>query len=43
MRFRGEYSPNTHYNYNDVVSYKEFKRLSTGEKFYNTVLDYIDV
>ena len=34
MRFRGEYSPNTHYNYNDVVSYKPFKRLSTGEKFY---------
>ena len=34
MRFRGEYSPNTHYNYNDVVSYKEFKRISTGEKHY---------
>ena len=34
MRFRGEYSSNTHYNYNDVVSYKPFKRLSTGEKFY---------
>ena len=34
LRFRGEYSPNTHYNYNDVVSYKEFKRISTGEKHY---------
>ena len=34
MRFRGEYSPNTEYNYNDIVSYKPFKRISTGEKFY---------
>ena len=33
MRFRGEYSPNTQYNYNDIVSYKPIKRISTGEKF----------
>ena len=34
LRFRGEYSVNTQYNHNDVVSYKPFKRISTGEKFY---------
>ena len=34
LRFRGEYSVNTQYNYNDVVSYKPFKRISTGEKFF---------
>ncbi len=34
MRFREEFKPNTQYDYNDIVSYKPFKRLSTGEKFY---------
>jgi hypothetical protein len=33
LRFRGEYSTNTQYNYNDVVSYKPFKKL-TNEKWY---------
>ncbi len=30
IKFRGEYNPNTHYKYNDVVVYQKKKRLADG-------------
>ena len=32
IRFRGEYNPNIHYKYNDIVIYQKRKRLADGTK-----------